>query len=365
MNILLNFSNISKGGGLQVAHSFINFFSEKQDLITTSIVVSHELSKQLDKNVLAKFENIIVFDNKFKLLNVFSGRHFFFDNLVLIHRVSVVFTLFGPSYWRPNCFHICGFAKPHYIYTESPFFNTLRITDKIKLQVKKYLQMKSFLRDVDSFHCETLEVKKRLIKFYGVRKPIHVIPNSVNQIFHLSKINRFNSDDRKFTIVTVSADYPHKNLKIITRIAKVLEPYEDIEFIVTTLGKNHYKNINYIGNVNISDLPQLYAKSSVLLLPTLLECFTATYLEAMISEIPIITTDLAFAKDLCGNAAIYCDALNPDDFAKNILSLYRSRDKAQKLIDNGKLIIKTHPSSYDRMIQYQNIILNETNHSRP
>ncbi len=57
MNILLNFSNITKGGGLQVAHSFISFFSEKQNFINTSIVISLELNKELDKKVLRKFKN--------------------------------------------------------------------------------------------------------------------------------------------------------------------------------------------------------------------------------------------------------------------------------------------------------------------
>ena len=365
MNILLNFSNISKGGGLQVAHSFISFFSEKQNFINTSIVISLELNKQLDKKVLRKFKNVIIFNNNFKFINIFTNKNSFFDNLVLRHEISVVFTLFGPSYWRPKCFHICGFAKPQYIYTESPFFKMLSIKEKIKLKVKKHLQMKSFLCDVDVFHCETLEVRKRLIKLYGIRKPIHVIPNSVNQIFNLSKIVKPNKSNKKFTILTVSADYPHKNLKIIPKIAKILEDYEEIEFIVTTKGEGHYKNVNYIGNVKISDLPQLYSTASILLLPTLLECFTATYLEAMISEIPIITTDLAFAKDLCGNAAIYCDALNPEDFAAKIISLYENKEKSQSLIHNGNLLIKTHPSSYDRMIQYQQIIFNETDNTRP
>lgn len=38
-------------------------------------------------------------------------------------------------------------------------------------------------------------------------------------------------------------------------------------------------------------------------MPSLLECFTATYPEAMRMERPIVTTDLAFAQGLCGEAA--------------------------------------------------------------
>ena len=48
-----------------------------------------------------------------------------------------------------------------------------------------------------------------------------------------------------------------------------------------------------------------------MILPTLLESFSATYIEAMFHGKTILTSDLDFARDVCGEAAFYFDPLNP------------------------------------------------------
>ena len=76
-----------------------------------------------------------------------------------------------------------------------------------------------------------------------------------------------------------------------------------------------------------------YKKASCVFQPTLAEVFSATYLEAMAMGVPIITSDLDFARDVCGNAAYY---FNPDDdraanaLAKIILNETLATEFAQK-----------------------------------
>ena len=64
--------------------------------------------------------------------------------------------------------------------------------------------------------------------------------------------------------------------------------------------------------MDISECPSLYRQSTFAFQPTLLECFTATYPEAMRSGKPIVTPDLEFARGLCGGAAVYYDAERTD-----------------------------------------------------
>ncbi len=40
-------------------------------------------------------------------------------------------------------------------------------------------------------------------------------------------------------------------------------------------------------------------------IPTLLEVFSATYLEAMLMKKPIIASDLEFSRDICGESAYF------------------------------------------------------------
>ena len=53
-------------------------------------------------------------------------------------------------------------------------------------------------------------------------------------------------------------------------------------------------------------------------LPTFLECFSASYAEAMLMKKPIITSNLGFAQNVCKDAAVYFDPCNPEDIIDKI-----------------------------------------------
>ena len=96
------------------------------------------------------------------------------------------------------------------------------------------------------------------------------------------------------------------------------------------------KNFVFIGKVDISECPHLYQQADIMFMPTLLECFTATYPEAMRMEVPIVTTDLEFARGLCGDAACYYSALDATAAAEAIYKVATEKGYAQKLVENGK-----------------------------
>ena len=63
---------------------------------------------------------------------------------------------------------------------------------------------------------------------------------------------------------------------------------------------------------------------------------------------PIITTDLEFARGLCGDCAIYYDALSAEDAAEKIYLLASNVDKQNELISKGLLQLKKFDSYKDR-----------------
>jgi len=65
-------------------------------------------------------------------------------------------------------------------------------------------------------------------------------------------------------------------------------------------------------------VPSLYAQSDALLMPTLLESFSGTYVEAMFHKIVILTSKLDFAEDVCGESAFYFDPTSPEDILASI-----------------------------------------------
>lgn len=92
--------------------------------------------------------------------------------------------------------------------------------------------------------------------------------------------------------------------------------------------------------MDIAECPSLYEQCDITFQPTLLECFTATYPEAMRMGIPIVTTDLEFARGLCGDAACYYSAIDPVAAAEAIYKVATDKKYAAKLVVNGKEQLK-------------------------
>src|SRR5690606_5173583 len=93
--------------------------------------------------------------------------------------------------------------------------------------------------------------------------------------------------------------------------------------------------IVYLGKVSIYQCPSLYQQSDYLFLPTLLECFSASYAEAMKMKNIILTSDLDFAKGICGDAAVYFNPLDEIDIVNRILEIDRNEERQLQLINNG------------------------------
>ena len=117
--------------------------------------------------------------------------------------------------------------------------------------------------------------------------------------------------------------------------------------------------IQFLGKVSINQCPDLYSQSDFLFLPTLLECFSASYCEAMVMQKPILTSDLPFAKSICNNAAFYFDPLDENDIANAIVHLSYDKKVQEDLIKNGLEQLKTFDTAKQRAEKYLNIIINE------
>ncbi len=347
MRILINCSNLKVGGGLQVAHSLIMMLDnfESHDFV---VVISSYMSEDL---MALHYKNVTMcrYDIPSNASQSFLNKDRYLDNLVAVNSIDRVFTVFGPSYWKPAVFHVVGYAKPQYIYLDSPFFSLISFKEKVALKIKSALHLKNFKQTSDVLISENSDVSDRLRSMFPY-KPIHTVTNYYNQIFdkpdlwdRTIKLPTFDG----FTLLTISANYPHKNLGIINQVIHFLKrEYQEVNFrFVLTLEENQWKydvpldcreNIVFLGKVDIDQCPYLYEQSDALFLPTLLECFTASYPEAMRMEKPILTSDLNFARGLCKGAALYFDPLDPRDIGNKIYTLFKSDVLKRQLIEEGR-----------------------------
>jgi glycosyltransferase involved in cell wall biosynthesis len=89
----------------------------------------------------------------------------------------------------------------------------------------------------------------------------------------------------------------------------------------------------------MADVPSLYRQVDALLLPTLLESFSGTYVEAMFHGKPIFTSNYEFATDVCQGAALYFDPLD-------VLDIFQCIRLAT---DNPNLIVQKIVAGKDRL----------------
>jgi glycosyltransferase involved in cell wall biosynthesis len=261
---------------------------------------------------------------------------------------DVVFTVFGPPYFRASARHVVGFANPHVIYPPHELM-TLRMRVKLMVLDRVYGHV---LRKVDHLVVETGTVRERLSRRFGVNtSKISVICNSLNPM--LARREATPAPPRgPFVLLIPSAYYPHKNLEILPPVAAALKrldpgfefgfrvtldpnsrPWRAIERSATRLGIRD--RLVTLGTLPLGELATAYQTASAVFLPTLREASTAVYPESFHFRRPLITSNLDFARELCGNAALLVPPFEPETIARMILELARNDSLAERLVESG------------------------------
>lgn len=78
------------------------------------------------------------------------------------------------------------------------------------------------------------------------------------------------------------------------------------------------------------------AAAYAMVYPSYFEGFGLPIIEAMQSEVPVITSDTSSMPETGGDAALYAGPSDPDAIAKQMLNLYRDESLRARLITAGK-----------------------------
>ena len=359
MNILVNASNLSGGGGAQVADSicsYLNRYSQHQFTVV--------LSRCFDSTakLLESYPNVKVERHSLRsgdLSSFITFRNKYLDSIVERDGIECVFSIFGPVKWRPKCPHVSGFALSHIVMPESPYFQRMNWKEHLKwrknINVWKYV----FRRSVDALITENPLITERLRRVIRGKR-IETISNNYNQVFdHPEKwvIYQLPPFDG-VSLLDITAPGPHKNVTIALDVARILKDrFPNFKFrFVFTFDRYAYPKIPqdleecflFIGKVSIAECPSLYEQCDMEFQPTLLECFTATFPEGMRMGTPIVACDLEFARGLCGEAAIYYDPLSAESAAECIYRVATSPELTERLVKAGKKQLERFDTSLER-----------------
>lgn len=219
--------------------------------------------------------------------------------------------------------------------------------------------------------CQTDVVKRRMAARYGYAGTIRVCPNAVSA--WTSTLDQSPVPPPlvplagRMKLFCLTRYYPHKNLEVLVDVfRRYASDLKDVVALITisaeqapgaakllrtvqSLGLQE-KIIN-VGPLEQGELADYFRHCQALLMPTLLESFSGTYLEAMQFGLPILTSDLDFAHAVCGDAAEYFDPWNPTSIRDAILKVKQDTRLARQLADKGTLRMKTIERSWDVVVQ--------------
>jgi glycosyltransferase involved in cell wall biosynthesis len=123
--------------------------------------------------------------------------------------------------------------------------------------------------------------------------------------------------------------------------------------------KGFEDDIINLGPVSIESCPYVYRECDALFFPSLIETFTASYPEAMRMEKPIVTSDLPFAREICDNAALYFDPLNPDSIVDKIVELTQDEKLYADLKQKGLERLRSFETAASRASKILDILENK------
>ncbi|MDC3108352.1 glycosyltransferase [Paracoccaceae bacterium] len=233
----------------------------------------------------------------------------------------------------------------------------MNFADWIRRKIKLFLIKKDLKRPCIVL-AQTKSIAEKLQKTYEL-EDVRVLNNSVTLNLSIKKEKNNYSLPRGKLLFYPSVYYPHKNIEIFIPLAKIIKKESPECKIIITVEPNSFAAMKFLNSIelmglkdtiiNIGQIPPsqmsvVYNGVDALLMPTLLESFSIVYLEAMYHRIPILTSDMWFARAVCGNAALYFDPMDENDIYKSIEKVLRDDSLKVNLIKKGLSRLSQFPS---------------------
>jgi glycosyltransferase involved in cell wall biosynthesis len=141
-------------------------------------------------------------------------------------------------------------------------------------------------------------------------------------------MERFSLEPGKF-ILGVSSQSPIKNFEGLAKAWKLLGRPELKLAIAGQTNRRVFRNdggmvdgrVVSLGYVSDAELRALYKHASVFVYPSFYEGFGIPPMEAMTCGCPVVVARSSALPESCGDAALYCDPLSPEDIAEKVALL--------------------------------------------
>jgi glycosyltransferase involved in cell wall biosynthesis len=322
MKILVNCATLRVGGGLYAGVGFVReaLSSEKRFQYEWAFILSEPVYAQL------KQLNVPADDFQTLVLDQFPSdwRHYVKIKKKMLEfewvaRPDIIYSIGAPSYVNFKKHEVQRLTNPWITHPNLRAFFTLPFRKIPEILLTIFVQRR-FVARCEFFITQTNTSRDGILKLTRTTPwKVKVIPNRMSSLYE-DIAREYIKTDKKY-IFCLAAPYPHKNLAVIPKVASILAGLTDEKycFVLTIpfgleLESKIRADIDALGVqdsvLNVGELDQescaeWYKKSAAVFLPTYLETFSVTLLEALYFDIPVITTDFSFNRDVLGEFGFY------------------------------------------------------------
>jgi glycosyltransferase involved in cell wall biosynthesis len=148
---------------------------------------------------------------------------------------------------------------------------------------------------------------------------VHVVPHAINHTLF-----RRGDEEREPFLLYPARAWPHKNhLRLFEAFAILRKHDPKLRLVLTGGGLDRLgqlpDGVERWGIVPPAELASLYRRAACLVFPSLYEGFGMPPLEAMACGCPVAASNVTAIPEVCGDAAVLFDPLDPESIANAVL----------------------------------------------
>lgn len=345
------------GGGISVGRNLlIGLLSLLRD--TQFQVFIPNIPAYNDIKEKYKQHSWIPYDSKYGILGRLA-----FDALILTRTIenfspNVILCLGNVGVKSSKYPQILLVQDSHYFYPPSHYERETYIQNL--LYIVRRMRLRRDLKRTAALLCQTKTAITRMKACYKFNGQTFLLPNAIS-IDSLAGENKGLGSKNlqhpnRFKLFYLTRYYPHKNIEILIDLfIKHRSSLKNVSLYLTIDENQHRKakdilialdrhdlheNIINLGPIKQTEVARYFETMDAMIMPTTLESFSGSYLEAMAFNCPILTSNLDFAHEVCANAALYFDPKSVDSIYAQLKKLMESTPLRQELVNNGKLILQ-------------------------
>lgn len=252
----------------------------------------------------------------------------------------------------PQCLMVHDLAFLHYpsLIPKSHLLYYKRYTPKMLAKAKAITTASAFS-------------KNDIIDQYVVSADkINVVYNAAKEIFEPLTDEEKQATKAKYTgrkeyFIYAGAIHPRKNLVNLLKAFSLFKKRQQSSMKLVLTGRLAWKYDSFVKNlktykyrddvvmtgyVGEEEIKKLIGSAYAMVYPSLFEGFGVPVLEAMQSDVPVITSLNSSMQEIAKEAALYADPESPADIAEKMMLLYKDEKLRSQLIEKGRVTGKQY-----------------------